>query len=164
MPLRKASRAEPYLMVGARGCGRGAASSAKAALEPSSATLQAAKRLDVRIGLLLGGPARMRHRTVACRSDRLRVLPEIARTRGGFPRLPFRPAAREFCVGKLHHDGALDGVERDDVTVANECDGPTHRSLWTGMADAEAARRTGETAVGNERDLVAHALAVKRRR
>ena len=38
------------------------------------------------------------------------------------------------------------------------------RRLRADMADAEAARRAGEAAVGDERDLVAHALAVERRR
>src|SRR5688572_29097628 len=102
-------------MVGVRGCGRGAASSANAALEPSNATPQAARRLDVRIAFLLGGSARMGHGAIPCRTDGLRVFPEIARSRGRLARCPFRMTAGEFLVRQFNVDGALDGIEGDDV-------------------------------------------------
>ena len=58
---------------------------------------------------------------------------------------------------------ALVGVDRDDVAVAQKRDRAADRRLRPDMADAEAARRAGEAPVGDQRDLVAHALAVKRR-
>ena len=82
----------------------------------------------------------------------------------GLARLPFGPALRQFLVGEFHVDGALDGVDRDDVAVLEQPDRAAHGRLRPDMADAEAAGRAGEAAVGDERDLVAHALAVERRR
>src|SRR6476469_3256609 len=164
MPLRKASRTEPYLMVGVRGCGRGAASSAKAALEPSNATPQAAMRLDVRIGFRFGSTARMGHGAVPRRTDVLRVFPKVARSCRRTARLPFRVTARQFFVRDFHVNGTLDGVEGDDVAIPHQRDRPTDRSFRARMADAEAARRAGEPTISDERDLVAHSLSVKRRR
>ena len=56
------------------------------------------------------------------------------------------------------------GVDLDDVAVADQPDRAADRRLRPDMADAEAARRAGETAVGDQRDFVARALAVKRGR
>ena len=44
-----------------------------------------------------------------------------------------------------------------------EADRPAERRLRPDMADAEAARAAGEAAVGDQRDLLADALAVERR-
>ena len=46
----------------------------------------------------------------------------------------------------------------------SERDRAADRRLRPDMADAEAARGAGEAAVGDQRDLVAHALAVERGR
>ena len=52
----------------------------------------------------------------------------------------------------------------DDVAVLEQRDRPADGRLGADVADAEAARGAGEAAVGDQRDLVAHALAVERRR
>jgi hypothetical protein len=56
------------------------------------------------------------------------------------------------------------GVDLDDVAVLQQRDRAADRRLRPDMADAEAAGRAGEAAVGDQRDLAAHALAVERRR
>ena len=65
---------------------------------------------------------------------------------------------------ELDVERALLGVEHDHVAVAQKRDRSANRGLRPDMADTESARRAGEAAVGDQRDLVAHALAVKRRR
>src|SRR6478609_9161300 len=59
---------------------------------------------------------------------------------------------------------AVDRVDFDDVAIAQQRDRTADRSFGTDMADAETARRAGEAPVGDQRDLAAHALAVKRSR
>src|SRR5204863_5582506 len=51
-------------------------------------------------------------------------------------------------------------IDRDDVTVAQETDGPAHRRLGSDMPDAEATRCAREPAVGNKRHFIPHALAI----
>ena len=58
---------------------------------------------------------------------------------------------------------ALLAVELDDVAVAQQRDRAADCGFRADMADAEAARAAGEAAVGDQRDLAAHALAVERR-
>src|SRR5262249_51447486 len=48
----------------------------------------------------------------------------------------------------------------DDIAVLEQGDRATDRRLRTDMADAEAAGGAREAAIGDERDLVAHALAI----
>ena len=59
-------------------------------------------------------------------------------------------------------DRAGRGVDGDDVAVAHQRDRPAFRRLGADMADAEAARRAREAPVGDQRDFLAHALAVER--
>ena len=54
-------------------------------------------------------------------------------------------------------------VDADAVAVANERDRPAERRLGADVADHQAARRAREASVGEERDLLAHALAVDER-
>src|SRR6185312_14630212 len=97
-------------------------------------------------------------------ADLLGVLPQIAGGRVVLARLPGRLALGQFLVGELDVERAGNGVELDDVAVLQEPDRAADRRFRTDMADTEAARRAGEAAVGDERDLLAHALAVERRR
>src|SRR5918993_713036 len=165
MPLRRASRAEPYLVAGASagaragvsGCGRGAASSACAAPAPRKATPKVARmKLDVRIGFFFCGSARMGYCPIPRGTNGLCVFPEIARGGARLARLPFGLALSEFLVGEFHVDGATDGIDCDDVAVPEQPDGSTHGGFGAHMADAEAAGRAREPAVGDERHLVAH--------
>ncbi len=71
------------------------------------------------------------------------------------------PALSEFRVGERDLERPLDRIEGDDVAVAEEADGPADGGLRADMADAEATGRAGEAPVGDEGDLVTHALAVE---
>src|SRR5438477_4207921 len=90
----------------------------------------------------------------------LRVAPDGARGVLGRPRLPAPAPARQLGPAQLDLDGALDCVDLDLVAVAQQRDRPADRRLRADMADAEAASGAGEAAIGDERHLVAHALAV----
>src|SRR5690606_28200468 len=56
---------------------------------------------------------------------------------------------------------AFDRVERDHVAILKEGDRTSYRSFRTDMADAEATSGARKTAVGDERNLVAHSLAIE---
>src|SRR5262249_60190107 len=58
-------------------------------------------------------------------------------------------------------EGAPAGMSADAVAVANKCNRPPARRFGTDMADAKAARGAGKAAIGNQRDLGAHALSIK---
>src|SRR5262245_51236195 len=118
---------------------------------------------DVRIARLLDRPAGMGHRARARRPHLLGVLPQI--TRGEFrrARLPCLGACLQLSLAELNVEGAVDGVDGDDVAVAHMRDRPADGGLRTHMTNAEAAGRSRETPVGQERDLAAHALTVKGR-
>src|SRR5689334_15393919 len=106
--------------------------------------------------------AGMRHRALLGIADRLRVFPERARLVFVLPRLPALAPLGELGLAELDLDRALLGVDRDHVAVAQQGDRPAHRRLRADMADAEAARRAREAAIGDERDLAAGALTVER--
>src|SRR5712691_474006 len=119
--------------------------------------------LDIRIGLLLRLATRMGDGAVDRRANLFRVFPQVAGSKIVIARLPAFFAAGELLGGQLYVERALLGVELDDVTVLHQRDRPADRGLGADMADAETARRARETAVGDQRHLAAHALAVKRR-
>src|SRR5713226_2905093 len=111
----------------------------------------------------LGG-AGMGYRAVLGVADGLGVAPEGAGLVVVLARLPVLAAGRQLGVAERDRDGALIRVDGDDVAVAQQRDRAADRRLGPDMADAEAARRAGEAAVGDQRDLAAGALAVERRR
>ena len=78
----------------------------------------------------------------------------------GRARLPAPGAVRELGRGELDVERAGLGVDVDDVAVLEQADRAADRRLGADMADAEAARGAREAAVGDQRHLVAHALAV----
>src|SRR3954452_14942585 len=82
----------------------------------------------------------------------------------GLTRLPFSLAFQELRVGQLYVKSPDVSIDFDDVTVAQQADRAADGRLRPDMADAEAARRAGKPAVGDERDLAAHALPGQRRR
>src|SRR5580692_3115376 len=134
--------------------------SALASATPRPLVTRAA--LGIRITRLLGTAARMGHRAIARRPDLLGVFPQIARRVFLGARLPGFSAGDKLGIAQLDVQRALFGIELDDVAVANEPDRAAHGSLGADMADAETARRAGEPAVGDQRDLAAHALTVER--
>src|SRR6185312_2612602 len=97
-------------------------------------------------------------------AHRLGVFPDRARLVLVAARLPALAPLGQLGLAQLDRDGALLGVDRDHVAVLQQRDRPAHRGLRPDMSDAEAARRAGEAAVGDERDLAARSLAVERRR
>src|SRR5215469_6564425 len=117
--------------------------------------------LDVRIARRLGRSARMGQRAVTRRSDLLGVFPQITGSELASARLPFFRAPIKLSLAELDVERAALGIERDDVAVANERDRPADCRLRTDMADAETARGAGKAAIGNQRDLAAHALSIK---
>src|SRR6202043_1002126 len=136
--------------------------SALASATPLPLAMRRTPALRIRITRLLGTAARMGHGAIARRPDLLGVFPQIARPIFLGPRLPGFGAGGELAVAQLDVQRTLLGIELDDVAVANEPDRAAHGSLGPDVTDAEAARRAGETAVGDQRDLAAHALTVER--
>src|SRR3954452_23924252 len=104
--------------------GDGVPSSAGVGSIPKASAIAAApaRRLNIRIGRLLGGPARMGDGAVQRISHLLGVFPDVSGRNVAFVRLPDLAALRQFGVGDLHIQGAFDGVDLDDVSVANERD------------------------------------------
>src|SRR6185312_1176556 len=136
---------------------------AGAARSPAPITIPARRDLAVRIALRLRRRAGMRHRPVTRLTDLLGVFPQRAGTEMCLARLPLGLALGELLGADVAVDRALVGVDGDDVAVAQKPDRTADRRFRADMADAEPARRAGETAIGDERDLVAHALAIERR-
>ena len=75
----------------------------------------------------------------------------------------FQRALRPVELGWRQFDieGAALGIDPNDVAVLEQRDWSTDRSFGTDMADAETPGRAGEAAVGDQRNLAAHALPVK---
>src|SRR5260221_13426403 len=96
-------------------------------------------------------------------ADGLRVFPQRARLIAVAARLPAAFTLRQLGIAQRHVDRAGDGVDRDLVAVAQEGDRSADRRLRPDMTDAEAVRRAGEAAVGDQRHLLADALPVERR-
>src|SRR5262245_51693678 len=106
--------------------------------------------------------AGMRHRAGASRRHRLAVAPDRAGLILRGARLPRRLALRQLFVRQLDLDQAPVGVDLDDVAVLQEADRAADGRLGRDVADAEAARRAGETAIGDQGHLLSHALTVDR--
>jgi hypothetical protein len=73
----------------------------------------------------------------------------------GGPPAPSRP---------VHLEHARLAIDADPVSVAQQGNRPACGRLGSDVADHQAARRPGKATVGDERDLLAHALAVDQRR
>src|SRR5262249_22943198 len=78
----------------------------------------------VRIALLLGCAAGMRHGAVDGRTNLVRVLPQVTGSEFALARLPLSVALGHLVRGKLHVERALDRVDLDDVAVADHPDRP----------------------------------------
>src|SRR6266849_4548911 len=121
-------------------------------------------RSDVRIALLLVRTTRMGYGPSHCRPNLLGIFPEHPRRVIRLARRPHGFAFRKLHVGQFYVKCSNDSIDLDDVPVLQEPDGAAQGSLRADMADAEAAGRAGETTVGDEGDLAAHALPGQRRR
>src|SRR3989337_2302151 len=97
------------------------------------------------------------HGTGPRRPNLVRIFPQIPALERSRPRLPRLRTLFQLSLVKLDIERALLGVEHDR-------DGAADCRLRPDMADAKAARGAREAAIGDERHLVAHALAVDRRR
>src|SRR6516225_9667654 len=120
--------------------------------------------LDIRIDMGLPLAAGMSDGPLLRIPHGLSIAPEGARLIVMAPRLPGLAALGELAIAEVDGERPLLGVEADDVAIPDQADRPAHRRLRPDMADAEAAGGAGEATVGDEGDLVAHALAVDRRR
>src|SRR4051812_28846483 len=120
-------------------------------------------RLDVRIALFLVRAARMGHCPPDRWSNLLSIFPERARRVVGRASGPFGLALGKLLVAQFYVKGTHVRVDLDDVAVLEQADRAADGGFWPDMADAEAAGGAGEAAVGDERDLAAHALAGQRR-
>src|SRR5580692_2110273 len=134
---------------------------------PSTATAAApvARRimlLDVRITRGLGRSTRMGQCAVTRRSNLLGVFPQVTGSEFGGARLPFLRPPIQLSLAELDVERTALRIERDDVAAGNERDRPADRRLRADMADAETAGGAGKAAIGNQRDLAAHALSIKR--
>src|SRR5206468_535869 len=115
---------------------------------------------NIRVDEALGFAAGMDDGALLGVADGLGVAPDGTRGVLGRPGLPASAPACQLSLAELDLDAALDRVDLDLVAVAHERDRPAHCRLRADMADAEAAGGAGEAAIGDERHLVAHALAV----
>src|SRR3546814_2596755 len=107
--------------------------------------------------------AGMGHLAVLGIADGLGVFPQRSRLVFGLAWLPLLLARRHLPGRNIDAEDALDRIDGDDVAILDQTDRAADRRLGPDMADAEAARGTGEAAVGDQRHLLAHALAVDRR-
>src|SRR3569833_187495 len=117
--------------------------------------------LNIRIATLLTRPSWVGHGALDRRSTQLGVLPQRPGTRAGLAPYPGFPPRGQFGVAQLHIECAGRGIKFDQITISYQADRAADRSLRADMADAEAARCTGETAISDECHLGAHALPVK---
>src|SRR3954451_1210535 len=82
----------------------------------------------------------------------------------GLSGLPIGFTLCEFRLGQFYVKCSDLGVDFDDVAVPQQRDRTTHSRFRPDMADAETSGSPGKAAIGDERDLAAHALPRQRRR
>src|SRR5215469_9167477 len=119
---------------------------------------------NVRIALFLNRTARVGDRAAARWSDLLGIFPQITGSEFFAARLPPAGALRKLAVGQLGVERTLDRVDFDDVAVTEQADGAADGGFRANMADAETAGGAREASVGDQGDLVAHALTIERGR
>src|SRR5690606_4688226 len=77
-------------------------------------------------------------------------------------RLPLGPAFGQYLLRHVEVDRAGFGIDADGVAILDQRDRATFGGFRADMADAEAARGAREAAIGDQRDLLAHAEAIER--
>src|SRR5262245_1575271 len=107
-----------------------------------------------------GRPTRMRHRPLPRRPDILRVTPQRASLIIIPARRPRLAALGEHVGWNIEVDRPRLGVDPDEIAILDQRDRSALGRFRPDMADAKASRRARETPIGDERDLLAHPLAV----
>src|SRR5579862_7933451 len=87
----------------------------------------------------------------------MRILCEHADILVGAAWAPAPAPLLELPRRQRHIDRALGCIDGDAVAVAQQCERSTHCSLGRDMSNDEAMTATGETAVGDERDVCSQA-------
>src|SRR5690606_7392960 len=129
---------------------------------PASAIRTAATTpLDIRIADDFRLSSGMGDRARAGRADLLGILAQHPGLVRIGRRLPGLAPPHQLRLGHLQVERALLRIDGDDVAVLHQRDRSARRRLRPHMADAEAAGAAREAPVGDERHLVAHALAVE---
>src|SRR5690349_5088602 len=118
---------------------------------------------DVRIDMSFRLAARMGDGSLLGIAHGLGVAPDRARLIVMLARLPGLAPRYHFAFADRDADDALLGIDGDHVAILDQPDRAADGGFRPDMADAEAAGSAGETAIGDERHLVAHALAINRR-
>src|SRR5260221_3926133 len=77
---------------------------------------------------------------------------------------PFGFAIGELRVSQFYVKYPGDRIDLDDIAVPQERDRAANGRFGPDMADADPAGRAGEPAIGDKRNLAAHALPGQRRR
>src|SRR5688500_2724392 len=90
-----------------------------------AASIISAAALNVRIDVRLGGAAGMGHRAAIGRADVLRIAPPRPRLIVVLPRAPTAVPLLEDRGFDLEFDGPGLGIDRDNVAVLDQRDGPT---------------------------------------
>src|SRR5579862_5062238 len=99
--------------------------------------------------------------SLARRPDLLSIFPDVSGGKSGRTRPPIGTAPVELGRVEPNLERTLVAVDRDDVAVAQMGDRTADRRLGPDMTDAQATGRAREPAIGDERHLAAHPLAVK---
>src|SRR5262245_24142649 len=93
----------------------------------------------------------------------LGVFPKIPRPKSQLASLPILGPRLKFTRRQSDGEDSVLSVESDHVAVAQERDWSANSSLRSDMTDTEAARCTGEAAIGDQGHLATHALAIQSR-
>src|ERR1700730_3156243 len=115
-------------------------------------------RSDVRITLSLVRTPRMGHSPSHRWPNLLGILPQRTRRMLCLARRPFVFTSRQLGGAQFYVKSSTDGVDFDDIPIPEQPDRPADGGFRPDMADAEAAGGTGKPAIGDQRDLAAHAL------
>src|SRR6202035_3616843 len=105
----------------------------------------------------------MRNRAAGRLADQTRIFGERAGPVPRRPRLPFLPPLGEFTVVDQQTHAAPTGIDPDTVAFTHQRQRPADEGFRRDIADAHAARGPGKPPVGDERNLLAHALSINQR-
>src|SRR5262245_18716201 len=97
----------------------------------------------------------MSDRALAGRPDLVCILPQYAGLIGIRWRFPGLAPLGELGLAHFQIECAFFGIDGDRVAIPDQGDWPADRRFGPNMADAEAARPSRESAVGDQGHLVA---------
>src|SRR4029077_16997297 len=131
-----------------------------AKVAPARPSRRSRPRSDIGIDMGLRLAARMGDSSHLRIAHGLGIAPDGAGLIIVLARLPGLAPRRHLLVSDVDSYKALLRVDGYHVAILHQPDGPADCCFGPDMADAEAAGGTREAAIGNERNLVAHALAI----